>query len=66
MARTPTRLSDADLTEALAGLNATLDHIAAGRITCSAATRHRVEGAAVALQAVVAGVVPTFRALGTE
>lgn len=60
------KLSDADLIEALTGLNRMLDEIAAGSITCTAATRHRVEGAAVALQAVASGVVPTFRALGTD
>lgn len=60
------RLSDSELIEALEGLNATLDHFATNTLTCSAATRHRVEGAAVALRAVVSGVVPTLAALGTE
>lgn len=67
MARMPTRrLADVDLGAALAGLNVTLDEIAAGRLRCSAATRARIEGAVVALQAVITGVAPTLAALGTE
>lgn len=50
-------MTDGPLSDTAQHMRAVLDEIAAGGIRCSAATRHRLEGAVIAVEALAAGDV---------
>ncbi len=49
------RVTAAELAAVRDQLAALLDEIGAGRMTCSAATRHRIEGAVITIESLTGG-----------
>lgn len=61
-----TTINSSDATETATAMRTLLASIGTKELTCSTATRHRLQGAVIALEAVAAGGMPSFGELRSD